>query len=204
MKNTLFSFFAAIALLAPASTAQFDVNLTGRVLRAPADACHPDATHRIDCTDVLLRSDLVDLGALEGSTVALTGGQVSQSDCVLIDVATAVPATEQTFQIAPFGFRLGQPIVITTVSPIGSLVIYFWSCGSGFVPLGEFGTYMLSLSETIVGQTFISIGVTIRTEVIPNNPSLVGATIHYQTAFVSLVGGLRVGLLNPNCFTIRN
>lgn len=194
---------AASVLTVTALHAQIPATLTGRVERLTAAACDPTATHKVTCTDVLLKSSVVDLTTVEGRVMVLSGDVALQIGCPTIDVATATAATEQTIQFSFGGFRIGRTVTITTLSPIGSLLVYLWAGGPGFLPFGQFGSYLLDPAQTIFDQIVPSIGLTVRTETIPNDPSLVGAVIHYQTGYASIATGISFGMLNANCFTIR-
>lgn len=202
MIKSVLAALAAFLTLA-ALPAQLPITLKGTVERLPAAGCDPAATHQIRCSEVLLKSSVVDLSALEGRTVDLTGDLVLQPGCLTVDVATAEAASNRTLQLAIFGTRLGRPVTFTTFSPPGSFLVYVWSAGPGFLPLGPFGTLLLDLPSAIVVGTNVSVGIDIRTERIPNDPNLVGVDIHYQFAYASLLTGLEFGFLNPGCFTIQ-
>src|SRR5690606_31328917 len=154
------------------------------------------------CTEVLLKSSAVDLDALEGQTVELTGSLELAPGCVTIDVASAAGAAHRTIQLAPFGTRLGRPVVLTSLVPTGSLIFYVFSGNAGFLPLGPLGTVFLDVGSSVFVGNEPSIGVSIRTETIPNDPGLVGVTVWYQFGYLSLLE-LDFGLLNPGCITIQ-
>jgi len=80
----LFSLLS-LATAIPAQIA-LPVSLSGRLEAAPADACDPAATHRIACTDVLLKSSSVDLAAFNGRIVDMTGALDALSPCTTIEV----------------------------------------------------------------------------------------------------------------------
>src|SRR5690606_41444316 len=56
-----------------ATTEIYTLSLHDALPISPAGACNADATHAVACTEVLLKSSAVDLDALEGQTVELTG-----------------------------------------------------------------------------------------------------------------------------------
>jgi hypothetical protein len=174
-----------VALLASSAAAQFEATLTARIDRAPATRCNATATHVAGCTNVHLRGR-VQLGW----------------NCVTIDVADATPANERTTAVALFGYRLGMPVAFTTLAPVGALVPFFFGARPGFLPLGALGTLLLDPFSTQYFTTDISIGATLRVLRIPNDPSLVGVQIYYQTAWAQVTPSLEGTFLNPGCFQI--
>jgi hypothetical protein len=201
MRNLLFT--TAVALCAAIAPAQFATTLTGRIVAAPASPCNASATHMVECTDVLLTSSTVDLGSLVGQTVDLQGNLVPALGCVTLDVTSAAPATARTRLTALQGTRLNRPIIVTTTAPAGSSVFYVFSGGSGFVPLGPFGSLLVDFTTAQVRGPDISIGIALHTWTIPDDPTLVGVNIWIQTAMVAILPAPEGRLLNAICFTIQ-
>lgn len=194
-----------LCLLAPIAAAQTAVrvmtNVTGVVEKVGANPCDATATHRIACSNVLLRSSVVDLASLEGQMVVVEGEAQNSGGCVTMAVDCAGAAEQYTTLFAPLGYRLNQRVIFTTRAPLGAFVGYF--CGSpGYLPLLDLGVLLL---DPLAGITFLgtdlSIGITLRTIRIPNDANLVGMQPVFQTFYLQLtpLGG---GLLNPTCFTV--
>lgn len=204
MKHAILSA-TLLCLLAPMALAQTSVrvmtNITGVVQRVGANPCDPTATHQIACSNVLLRSSVVDLTSFEGRMTVVEGDAQDNGGCVTMAVECADAATQFTTLLAPFGFRPNQTVIFTTRAPVGSFVGLF--CGErGYLPLLDLGVLLL---DPLAGITFlgtdISIGITLRTIRIPNDMNLVGMEPVFQTFYLQLtpLGG---GLLNPTCFRI--
>jgi hypothetical protein len=191
-----------VALLASSAAAQFEATLTARIDRAPATRCNATATHVAGCTNVLLKSSAVNLEENVGRVLHLRGRVQLGWNCVTIDVADATPANERTTAVALFGYRLGMPVAFTTLAPVGALVPFFFGARPGFLPLGALGTLLLDPFSTQYFTTDISIGATLRVLRIPNDPSLVGVQIYYQTAWAQVTPSLEGTFLNPGCFQI--
>lgn len=203
MARFLLPFVCLFSLLAATLPAQgLRTTLTGKIEKAPAGACNTAATHRVACTQVLLKSATVDLDSFLNKVVDLEGGISLGIDCVTIDVATAEPAAAATNVIAFLGYRINQTIVYTTTAPAGAIVAYFFSADSGFLPLPFVGTMLLDLPTTQFWTTDVSIGLAIRTMRIPNDPTLVGLKVWYQTGYLAIAPTLGIKLLNPGCFTV--
>ncbi len=193
-----------VGTLSLATTAQTPVSLTGRVERVPSNPCNGAATHKIACTEILLRSATVDLTTWEGRMADLSGESEGTLTCPLINISDAVAAPQSTSTFSLGGFRINSTVIFTTTAPVGSVVAYFFSCEPGFLPIANFGTVQLNpLTNFIFWQLDVSIGVALRTVRIPNVPGLVGQVALFQTAFVSVTPTLEVKLLNAGCFTIQ-
>jgi hypothetical protein len=203
MKHVLLAAaLTCVVLPIPATAQLIPAALTARVVKAPPNPCDPAATHRVDCTQILLRSSSVDLTQFENTIVDLTG-TVFGLGCTTIDVTTAAAAAVRTTQLAPFGTRLGRTIFITTTAPAGSLVLFLFDVGTTFLPLGPFGTLLVSPLTSILIGPDISIGIALRTLPIPNDPNLIGLTVVYQTGYLSLTPQIDGRLLNLNCVTVQ-
>lgn len=195
--------FALATLLALPAAAQA-VLLTGRVERAPATPCNAAATHKIACTDILLRSTVLDLTALEGRMVDLTGTSEGSLPCPLVNVSAAVAAAQSTATFSLGGYRINSTVLFTTTAPAGAFVGYFFSSEPGFLPLLDLGTLQLNPLTDFTYWTFdVSIGVALRTVRLPDDPGLVGLRVLFQTGFASITPSLQFKLLNAACFTIR-
>jgi hypothetical protein len=211
LRRTLFARFpmrnllriASLAVLASAALAQVPVTLTGRVERAPASPCAV-ATHRVACTEILLRSKTLNLATLEGQMVDITGVSEGSATCAVVNVSGAVAAAQSTSTFSLGNYRINSTVIFTTTAPVGSFVAYFFSCEPGFLPVVDFGTLQLNPLTDFMFWTFdVSIGVALRTVRLPNEPGLVGLHVLYQTAFASITPAIEVRLLNAGCFDIR-
>ncbi len=199
------SILTAVLALAAAVPAQLiPVTLSGKVVKAPASPCNSKATHAIECSDILLqtKSPTVDLSKFEGKVVDISGKLVIGLGCQSIDVESIENAAMQTSTVALFGTKLGKTVLMTTTAPLGTLVPIIFAPKPGFLPLGPLGSYMLDFSTSVYISMDPSIGVAVHREVVPNNPSLIGAVIYYQTMALQVLPQLAVRILNPNCFTI--
>jgi hypothetical protein len=208
MKPSTLAALAALAslcstILPSTLAAQVPVSLSGTVQRLATPGCDPNATHGIQCSDVLLTGAGVDLTALEGRVVALSGSLDLASGCPSIAVTEAVPASVRTAHFALRGTRLGQSVTFTTIAPAGSIVAHIFGCSRGFLPLGPLGSVLIGVQDAVFVGTGISFGLDLRTERIPNDPSLVDVEIYYQFGYVSITTGFEAGFLNVGCFRIR-
>lgn len=198
---TLLAFSLPVTAVAAQTEAQVMTTVTGRIERAPADRCNLDATHRIQCSNLLLKSDVVDLRALENQTVVLVGDVPIDPSCNTMTVESAEAATEITTIFAPLGFRPGRTVIFTTRAPVGSIVAYL--CGEpGFLPLPfGFGSFLIDPLTATFWATDISIGITPRLLTIPNNSDLIGLRPIFQTLYLS-ISPPAASVLNATCFTI--
>jgi hypothetical protein len=195
---------SALALTALPAPAQLTTVASGRIVDAPASPCNASATHLLECTDLLLFSSTVNLESLEGEYVDLEGNLVLRLGCVALDVTSAVAAPVRTRATALFGFRLNRPVLFTTTAPVGSLVFYIFAPDKSFVPLGQFGSLLVTFSTQKLRGPDISIGAALRSYTIPDDPTLVGVTIWLQTAVATLTPTPEGRLLNSLCFTIQS
>lgn len=192
-----------VTLTAALAAAQLPVNLTGRVERV-TDPCNSAATHKVGCTEILLRSDIVNLAGLEGRTVDVVGTSVGAPTCPMVDVTEAVAAPMSTSTLALGGYRINTNVIFTTTAPVGAFVLYFFSCEPSFVPVLTFGTLQLNpLTDFLYWSLDVSIGVALRSVRIPNEPGLIGQNTLFQTAAVTITPEFSAKLLNAGCFTIQ-
>jgi hypothetical protein len=203
MKQLTLAALAALSFLSSPLFAQVPVSLSGTVQRLTAPGCDPNATHGIQCSDVVLTGAGVDLTAFEGRIAALSGTLDLSSGCPSIAVTEAVPASVRTAHFALRGTRLGQSVTFTTIAPAGSIVAHIFGCSRGFLPLGPLGSVLIGVQDAVFVGTGISFGLDLRTERIPNDPSLVDVEIYYQFGYVSITTGFEAGFLNVGCFRIR-
>ncbi len=201
--RTLLTIFAVVLFSASAAHAQLTQVITGRVVAAN-NPCDPSATHQLQCTDVFLRSEAVDLGKFEGSVVKVSGTVASVFGCALVDVKSVEDAPVSASLTAIFGFRPGRPVLFTTQAPIGSFVVYVMSTGPGFVPLGPFGAILIDPLTLVVDATpdVSLLGFTVRNYPIPDVPAIVGCTVNTQMVVATIEPELSLELTNPVCFTV--
>ena len=193
----------AVSLTAALAAAQVPVNLTGRVDRV-TNPCDSAATHKVGCTEILLRSDTVNLAGLEGRMVDIVGNSVGAATCPMVDVTEAVAAPMSTSTLALGGYRINTNVIFTTTAPVGAFVLYFFSCEPSFLPVLTFGTLQLNpLTDFMYWSLDISIGVALRNVRIPNEPGLIGQNTLFQTAAVTITPEFSARLLNAGCFVIR-
>lgn len=203
--NLLRCVVLVLASCCAALGAQVPVTLTGRIEVAPSGACDPSATHRVACTDILLRSSTVNLGTFAGRLVDLRASTVSTGACNLLEVTEIANAANATTTTSLGGYRLGSTVIFTTPAPVGALVPYFWSTSPGFLPVGEFGSLQLNpLTNFLYWSTDISVTIAVRSVRIPNDPILVGQIALFQTGLVTVTPEISFKLLNAGCFEIRN
>lgn len=205
MKLSLTPLVAALLLVSSAAAQlQVPFSAIGRIVPVSAGACDPTATHQIESTDVLLRSSKVDLSQLEGDIRQIDGtfGLVP-ANCPTIDVTSTGEPAARTDRFALFGTRIGRPVLFTTFSAPGSIVVRAFSGGPAFLPIGPLGTLLIELPTLVIQSTQISIGIDLYTLNIPNDPALRGICVHYQFGYGSVTNGLEVGLANPGSFMIQ-
>ena len=187
--------------------AQLTVTLTARVEKAPTTKCHTAATHIVRCTKTeLYGATGVDLSAFERRAALIKGNLKLKLGCppaVEVTEIKSAPASTSDFSFG--GYRLNSTIVFTTRAPIGSIVVYVFAADTSFlpIPIADAGTLFLEATSLIYWTAGPSIGVQISTLRIPNEPSLVGKTALYQTAYASVTNGVEFRLLNPGCMTVR-
>ncbi len=188
----------ALALSVPAATQE--VAVTGVVKPIGAPVC-AGATHELECTDVTLASAVIDLDALIGQNVRLTG-KLTGAPCATLDVGASEPPVATLISC-------GNPVpgcgMRFRVGPSGVIGQYwlFYSPFSDVVPLSpQKGTLLL-------GNPFflLASGLTFGDEaavdiVLPSDTSLTGVEVFLQGARrdVGPVGPIQFS--NAICFTI--
>ena len=204
--SRLINVLAGALLMAAPASAQFTTTMTGKVEAAPASPCNATATHRIACTDILLKSSTLDLAPYLNRVALLTGNvQIRLFPyCVTLDVTAVENATNRTTAISLSNYRINSNVIVSTFAPIGAAVPMLFAAGPGFVPLGAWGTLMLDPATMFYWATDVSVGLTLRSIPIPNDPSLVNVQIIFQTGYATVTPAVEFGLLNPICFTIRS
>ena len=195
---------AALALSAAPLPAQLlRVKLTGRVEKAGATPCNPKATHQVACSKVLLVGGKVDLKGWEGRHADLRGTfSIDLKGCITVTVEEAVKAKVRTTTFALFGYRRGATVSVTTTAPTGAVVATFFGMKPGFLPLGDYGTYLLDPLNSFPYYFTPSVVVALQLWKIPNDPALAGLDILFQTAWLQATPSLDGGFLNPSCFRI--
>lgn len=202
MNKFLASLLASTCLTLGAVEAQLPgVTLNGRVERVTS-GCDPAAGYRITCSDVQLKSSTVDLSQWVNRTVTLTGTPEVRVGCITVDVATIENAAARTTLLALGGYRIGTSVIITTTAPAGAVVAYVFGAENAFVPLGQFGTYLMDPLTSVYWTFDLSIGLAVRNLPIPRDPALVGHRALFQVVYGAVTPTFELGILNPNCFTI--
>ena len=112
----------------------------------------------------------------------------------------AAPVSTSVFAL--FGYRPGRDVILTTTAPAGAVTLLFFAFDPGFVPFLDYGSMLLNLLNAFLWSFNLSIGVAIETLRIPNDPSVVGLNILFQTAYVSYQTTISGSFLNNSCFTI--
>lgn len=194
---------AACAFLALPAFPQAALTCTGKVVKAPLNPCDPAATHKIDCTDVLLKSSTVSLSASEGKVVDLTG-TATVGACNVIDVASVAAAPYTHTLSAANQFKLGTNVTFRGTGPFAGYLGILVTGGSGFVPAANFGAVFVDLSNyVLLGPTLSLLGSYSVTATIPNNAGLIGGMIWSQSFWVNLLATPVTGaLVNAQCFKI--
>ena len=169
-----------------------------------ATVCQQGETHFLECTQVFLRSDTVDLKALEGQNVRITGTDIGVT-CPVLQVTAATPAF--TFLETCGTASPGCPLKFKVCpGPIGVAWLAL-STAPGFAPVHVLYS---PVPETILlAEPWVAIPLGFgpsfcfeETIPIPVDLSLVGATFHLQGARMDIgpVGPLQ--LTNALCLTI--
>lgn len=196
---------AASALLLTASlSAQLSTSVTGEVQVAPAGACAPFATHALECSTLLLQSSTIDLSQFEGANRKLTGNLTFNGPgCPIMEVTMVETAGGSTSTFSLSNYRIGSNVLMTTFAPLGNTLATFLAFDPGFIPLGNFGTLLISPLSASLYSIDLSIGINIKSIPIPNDPNLIGCSPVFQVLSVNLLSPLDSELYNPACFTIR-
>jgi hypothetical protein len=197
-------FLSLAALFLASSLTAQTVTFTARIERAPANPCDPTATHKVACTDVLLKSSVVNLTALEGQRVTLDGA-FTLGACITVDVTASATATYRHTVTSSNSFRLGSNVSFRGTCPFAGFVVLVLSAGSSFLPLSTFGAYMLDLpTSLLIGINLGLLGSqTTVIQIPPNDVSLIGGVIYSQTIWLDVLSTpANGGLVNSECFTI--
>ena len=195
---------ALVLLAAPAPAQQLPVKLTGLVEKVGANPCNPKATHRVECSSVLLVGGKADLKPWEGQYADLKGTfAVDPQGCVTVTVDEAAKAAVKTTTFALFGYRRGATVTVTTTAPTGAVVATFFGLKPGFLPLGDYGAYLLDPLNSFPYYFTPSVVVALQLWKIPDDPALAGLDILFQTAWLQVTPGIDGGFLNPSCFRIE-
>ena len=178
-----------------------DVSITGVVQPAPPiSICQQGATHMLECTQVRLLSNAVDLTALEGQLVTLLGKNVSVT-CPVVQVSKSMaPSAVLTMCGTP---AVGCPVRFNVCPPGMATGTFLVGTQPTFQPLDvTVGTLLLGGNIFNLGTSFAGIDCAELTAPIPPNPNLVGQTFWAQGVRqdVGPVGTPR--LTNALCFTV--
>ena len=199
-----FRTLLAVPLLAPSTLAQAGGTVTVVGVVQPVGGptiCMQGETHYLECTQVFLKSSVVNLGSYAGQTVRVSGVDVGVT-CHVIEVAQASPA----------GVRLswsGSPTPGGTVTFMTCVYLpnpphpywLFFSAGAGYFPIDpSFGTVLLASPFFFLGSGFAAICGNLAVA-IPPDPGLLGATF-WEEAFTPVLPFLGPPLSNATCLTI--
>lgn len=191
-----------VALVVPAVAAAQPVSITGVVEKVSGPAiCLQQVTHRLACTDVLLRSATVDLDALVGQTWTFVGQDVGVT-CHVVEVESVVPPKAELGSCGTPA--TGCPLKIT-ICPSGAIGRHFLfaAAGSGYAPIDLVtGTLLLAPPVIVLSQgpqRFPCVGISL---VVPDQPALIGAHVFLQAAQQDVGPVGPPFLTNPICFQI--
>ena len=193
-----------LACLAPAQTAA-PLVVTGVVQPVPGPTiCMQGETHLLDCTQVFLRSNAIDLNALVGQNVRLTGLDIGVT-CTVIEVIASAPANptlEWCGTPAP-GCSVKFKLCPGMIAAAGLFV----STAPGFLPIflplnGTPEAVLLSFPVTPIPVAPSPSGCFDVTVPIPPLLSLVGAAFWLQGARMDIGPAGPMQLSNAVCLTI--
>ena len=156
----------------------------------------------VDCTDVDLTSSAFNLNTFVGSQTRITGNWNGSIANPAVDV-TAIELVAETFEIGGGG-KIGDDATFGVTGTPGSPFAMFLSFGPSFVPFRAAGAVMVdpaTLSPVASGVIGAAGNFQLKVQ-IPNNPALVGITIHGQGAIG--LGGGNLLLTNPDCKTLES
>lgn len=192
------------SLLAQGGVAAPETAVTGVVLPAGPSICSVNATHKLDCTIVQLRSDNVDLDGLIGHNVKLLGNltDIGAPGCVLLNVTAVinVPPTTLTMCGTP---AIGCPVRFVICPPGLSQFWLFAGLAPGFAPLDPFkGSWLLGDPSFLLLSGFLDIACARIDVTIPSEPNLVGVEVWMQSARKEFSPGIPFQLGNAICFQI--
>ncbi|MCI0585760.1 MAG: hypothetical protein L0323_02845 [Planctomycetes bacterium] len=194
---------AASAIASAPAQAPAPVKVTGVVQPVPGPTiCLQGETHRLGCTNVYLKSNVVDLDALVGQNVEVTGFDVGLT-CNVVNVTSAAPPI-------PFLEWCGTPQLGCTVKfkvcPGGlGFAWLFLADAPGYLPINPVtGTVLLFFvpPPILVGSGPVGAGCLEVVVPIPFDGNLIGQEFHLQGARMDIgpVGPLQ--LTNAACLTI--
>ena len=200
---------AAILLAVPlarvsAAQAAGPLAVTGIVQPVPGPTiCMQGETHFLECTQVFLKSNVVDLNALVGQTLFLNGFDVGVT-CHVIQVVAAQPANA-TLEWCGTP-TLGCAVKFKVCPGPLAVGLLFLSTGTAFLPV--FLPLNLAPQAVLISPPFIPVPLSIgggcfqSTIPIPVDLSLVGANFWLQGARMDIgpVGPMQ--LTNAVCLTI--
>lgn len=206
MKSTVWASALLATLMVSTASAQ-PINVSGKIVATTTSPCALVATHKLDCTDVYLRTGAlsVNLAALEGQYMKLTGTLESCGN--VVTVLSATPASPKlTYSKSLFPANLGCPIEMGLFHhqvPANYLVLASPLKGVYRVNMQQ-GTFLLDpnnfvflLSGVIPGGPGTTISM-----FVPNLPTLTGLNVYFQAAAASTSPGSLWVLSNATCFTI--
>ncbi|MCI0585758.1 MAG: hypothetical protein L0323_02835 [Planctomycetes bacterium] len=195
------------ALFATPSPAQSTIALdvTGVVQPVPGPTiCMQGETHLLECAQVFLRSNVVDLNALVGQNVRLTGVDIGVT-CTVIEVLAAAPANptlEWCGTPAP-----GCAVKFKVCPGAIAFAALFVSTAPGFFPVflplnGTPEAVLLSPPFIPIPPALGTTGCFDSTIPIPPDLSLVGADVWLQGARMDIGPAGPMHLTNSVCLTI--
>lgn len=205
LQSSLIALFAVS--ISTFATAQTRVCITGRVLPAGGPSiCGQLFSHSLDCTNVFLRSQTVNLANFVGQIVRIEGVDVGVT-CPIIEVAS-VGQPFATLEICGSPSPGCQVKLNVRPGAIGQWWL-FASFFNGYQPLGCVqsgfldGTVLLQLPAVGVNSGIFMGPVGSTTIPIPNDPNLIGVRVFFQGVRQDIgpVGPLQ--LTNTECIQIR-
>jgi len=200
----MFRTLSAALILAVSITAQLQTSVTGVVRAAPPAGCSTSATHVLQCSNLQLVSNVVDLNQFVGSNRKLTGTlDLSNLSCIVLEVTETEAAGGTTSTFSFQNYRIGSSLILTTLAPIGNTLATLLAFDEGFFPLGSFGSVLLDPTTASLYSIDFSIGISIKNIPIPNDPNLIGCSPVFQVLSVDLLNPAASELYNPACFTIN-
>ncbi|MCA8970325.1 MAG: hypothetical protein KDC95_11090 [Planctomycetes bacterium] len=187
-------------LLATTATAQT------QLVRGDVDSIQNTNRWRLDCTNIELVSNTVNLQALHDASrqqdieYEMQVRDVSTSTQTILNVisATTIP---QLFDMG--NIRLGRSDRWHVLGPQGHLAIVYLTgnaSNTAYLPLGSMGTWLLTNFTMLTGGQIPATGRFEFSLQPPNNASLVGMDFTGQAI---TVGGGTVLITNAQCKTVR-
>lgn len=200
----------ALALTATLASAQggtgvdAPISITGVVQPAGPSICAQIVTHRLECTNVSLISQNIDLTALEGKLVQIKAKPTpfSSAICPALEVVAVSPNPSLVLESCGTP-ALGCPMRFKLCPGGMSLGAFLLSTAPGFQPLGpEIGTFLLSPDFVVLAQTGPSAPCHQLDIAVPNSPNLVGENFWMQGLKIDIGPVGPVQLSNAICFDI--